>query len=134
MSDTPEAWGDWLRSFRERFIAKQGWTNKEAKLRIRDGWACVRDGRVHVMDGDDQRPAVVVPVFVIRRVRPAGAVPVFQMLTLGGWKLAIRLEERLSGSQTSSDISRLDGVVLSAGTTCRLPERGDMPREGEICR
>jgi hypothetical protein len=120
MSDTPEAWGDWLRSFRERFIAKQGWTNKEAKLRIRDGWACVRDGRVHVMDGDDQRPA--------------GAVPVFQMLTLGGWKLAIRLEERLSGSQTSSDISRLDGVVLSAGTTCRLPERGDMPREGEICR
>jgi hypothetical protein len=38
------------------------------------------------------------------------------------------------GSQTSSDISRLNGVVLSAGATCSLPERGDMPREGEICR
>ena len=96
----PEAWRNWLRSFRERFIAKQGWTNKEAKLRIRDGWACVRDGRVHVMDGDDQRPA--------------GAVPVFQMLTPGGWKLPIRLEERLSGLVTkamTSDRSPRDIVM-----------------------
>ena len=84
MSDiTPDAWRDWLRSFREQFIAAQGWTEKEAKLRIRDGWVCVRDGRVRVLSNDGQLPA--------------DAVPVFLMLTPGGWKLPIQTCERLTG-------------------------------------
>ena len=73
---------------REQFIAAQGWTEKEAKLRIRDGWACVRDGQVHVLAGDSQRPA--------------DAVPVVLMLTPGGWKLPIWILERLIGLVTKA--------------------------------
>jgi hypothetical protein len=80
---TPEAWSEWLRSFRARFIAAQGWSEKEAKLRIRYAWAVVRDGRVHVLASDDQRPA--------------NAVPVFLMLTPGGRKLPIQIIDRLTG-------------------------------------
>jgi hypothetical protein len=73
--ETPEAWGDWVHSFRERFIAAQGWDAKEARRRIRDAWVGVRDGRVHVLaDG----------------VLPAGAVPVFQCSPLVV-KLPIRI-------------------------------------------
>ncbi len=84
MSNTPpDSWTDWIQTFRERFIAKQGWTEKEAKLRIRDAWAVVRDGRIHVLANDSEQPA--------------GAVPVFLMLTPGGWKLPIQILERLTG-------------------------------------
>ena len=40
----PQAWSEWLRSFREGLIAKQGWSEKEAKRCLRDAWAIVRDG------------------------------------------------------------------------------------------
>ena len=84
MSNTPpDSWTDWIQTFRERFIAKQGWTEKEAKLRIRDAWACCPRWRVHVLANDGQRPA--------------GAVPVFEMLTPGGWKLPIQILDRLTG-------------------------------------
>jgi hypothetical protein len=59
MSDTPpspEEWSAWLYTFREQFIAAQGWTEKESKLCIRDAWAVVRDSRFHVLTGGDQRP------------------------------------------------------------------------------
>ena len=101
MSDKPpDAWREWLRTFRERFIAVQGWTEKDAKLRIHDAWAVVRDGRVHVLAEDSQRPA--------------SAVPVFLMLTPGGWKLPIRIVERLTGlveKAMSSDRSPRDIVL-----------------------
>jgi hypothetical protein len=84
MSDlSPEAWGEWLRAFRKQFITAQGWTEKEAKLRIHDGWAVVRDGRVHVLDDDSQRPG--------------DAVPVFRVLTPGGWLPPIEICECLTG-------------------------------------
>jgi hypothetical protein len=83
MSTPPNNWANWPRTFRERFIAAQGWSDKEARLRTRDAWACVRDGQVHVLAEGSQRPA--------------GAVPVFLTLTPGGWKLPIRIMERLTG-------------------------------------
>jgi hypothetical protein len=84
----PVAWRDWLRSFREQFIAKHGWSGKGAKLRIRDAWAVVRDGRAHLLTKTDQRPV--------------GAVPVFEILTPGGWKLPIQIRERLTGWVTKA--------------------------------
>ena len=101
MSDiTPDDWSEWLRSFRARFIAAQGWSEKEAKRGIRDGWAVVRDGRVHFLYGGGPRPA--------------DAVPVFSMLTPGGWKLPIRILDRLTGlvgKAMSSDRSPRDIVL-----------------------
>jgi hypothetical protein len=79
----PDIWIEWLAAYRESFIAKKGWAPKEAQRRIRDASVCVRDGRVHILDSDSQRPA--------------GAVPVFLMLTPGGWKLPIRILDRLTG-------------------------------------
>jgi len=80
---TTDPWSDWLRSFREHFVAANKWTEKEAKLRIRDGWAVVRDGQVHVLTEGSQQPA--------------DAVPVFRQLTAGGWELPIQIHERLTG-------------------------------------
>jgi hypothetical protein len=97
---TPEAWSEWLRSFRARFIAAQGWSEKEAKRRIRDAWAVVRDGRVHVLASADQRPA--------------DAVPVFEILTPGGWMRPIEITDRLTGlvgQAMSSDRSPRDIVL-----------------------
>jgi hypothetical protein len=79
----PDIWIEWLAGYRESFIAKQGWAPKEAQRRIRDASVCVRDGRVYVLADDSQRPE--------------GAVPVFLILTPGGWKLPIRILERLTG-------------------------------------
>ena len=93
-------WSDWLRSFREHFVAANKWTEKEAKLRIRDGWAVVRDGRVHVLANDDPRPS--------------GAVPVFLTLTPGGWKLPIEIIDcrtGLVGKAMSSQRSPRDIVL-----------------------
>ena len=84
MSDlSPAAWCEWIRSFRECFITAQGWSDKDAKLQIRDAWAVGRDGRVHVLASDDQRPT--------------NAVPVFETLTPGGWELPIQIVNRLTG-------------------------------------
>ena len=91
MSNTPPAsWSDWIHAFRERFIAKQGWTEKEAKLRIRDAWAVVRDGRIHVLTEGDQRPV--------------DAVPVFRTLTAGRWKLPIEIHETPDRSRYESNV------------------------------
>jgi hypothetical protein len=39
MSDnSPDAWREWLCTFRKRFVAAQGWTRKDAKRYLRDGW------------------------------------------------------------------------------------------------
>ena len=57
-------------------------------------------GRVHVLAEDSQRPA--------------NAVPVFQMLTPGGWKLPIRILDHLTGlvaKAMSSDRSPRDIVL-----------------------
>jgi hypothetical protein len=89
-SDKP--WNGWLTKFKQRFIKANKWTDKEAKLHLRDGWAVVRDGRVHILEDGSQRPA--------------NAVPVFQMLTPGGWKLPIWILEALTG---------LVGKALSSG-------------------
>ena len=62
----PEAWGEWLRAFREAFINSARLDREGSQLRIHDGWACVRDGRVHVLDDDSQRPWDAVPVFRVR--------------------------------------------------------------------
>jgi hypothetical protein len=118
MMHNPEAWSDWLRSFRERFIAKQGWSEREAKLRIRDGWACIRDGRVHVLDGDDQRPA--------------DAVPVFQMLTPGGWELPIWIQERLTGLLTKAVSSQRSPRDIVMGLLSQVEHAGGPGESDEI--
>ena len=82
MNDTREAWNEWLNSFRERFIAEKGWTAKDAKRCLLDGWVVVRDGRAHALTEGSQRPA--------------DAVPVFEMLTPGGWKPPIQIIDRLT--------------------------------------
>jgi hypothetical protein len=79
----PDIWIEWLAAYRESFIAKQGWAPKEAQGRIRDASVCVRDGRVYVLADDSQQPE--------------GAVPVFLILTPGGWKLPIRILDRFTG-------------------------------------
>jgi hypothetical protein len=78
-----DSWTDWIHTFRERFIAKQGWTAKEAKRRIRDGWAYLQNGKVIFAE-----PGVN---------RPKDARPAFQFLTHLGWKLPIQITVRLPG-------------------------------------
>ena len=37
-------WRGWLADFKRRFIAEQGWDEREAKRQIKDAWAVIRDG------------------------------------------------------------------------------------------
>ena len=84
MSDmSPNAWREWLRSFRERFIAKQGWSEKEAKRYLRDGWAVARDRKITFVESAADLPE--------------DARPVFQFLTPLGWKLPLPIALRLDG-------------------------------------
>ena len=109
----PENWRDWLADLRQRIITAKGWSEKEAKLRIRDAWAVVRDGQVHVLTKDSQRPA--------------NAVPVFETLEPGGWKLPIRIWERLTGlvgKAMTSDRSPRD-IVLGLLSQVEHPDGQD---------
>ena len=81
MMHNTEAWRDWLSTFRARYIEEQGWSEKEAKWCIRDAWAVVRGAHLHVLTGSDQRPA--------------DAIPIFEVLTLGGFQPPIEIVERL---------------------------------------
>jgi hypothetical protein len=83
MMHNTEAWRDWLSAFRARYIEEQGWSEKEAKWRIRDAWAVVRGAHLHVLTGGDQRPV--------------DAIPIFEVLTLGGFEPPIGIVERLTG-------------------------------------
>jgi hypothetical protein len=80
--NNPNEWKEWFADFRQRFIAAQKWDEKEARLRIKDDWVCVRDGKVQFLDGSNKLPA--------------DAVPVFQFLTPGGWKVPLRVQEQLT--------------------------------------
>ena len=80
---SPTQWREWLADFRRRFIEARGWDEREAKLRIKDTWVVVRDGRIQILPDGKQRPA--------------DAVPVFYILTLGGWKLPPEISECLTG-------------------------------------
>jgi hypothetical protein len=114
---SPDAWRDWLRSFRERFIAEKGWSEKEAKLRTRDKWVCVRDDQVHFLANEAERPADAVPVFEIR--------------TLGGWMLPIEIKDRLTGligRAIASERSPRDIVLVLLNQL----ERGDPGESAEI--
>ena len=83
MDSNQKQWAEWLADFRQRLIKERGWTEKEAKLRIRDAWVIVRDGRIHVLTKDAQRPADAVPIFEVR--------------TPSGWKRPIEITDRLTG-------------------------------------
>ena len=83
IANTPDDWHAWLNSFRKQFIAAQGSGQKEVKLRIRDAWVVVRDGRVHNLTGGGQRPE--------------DAIPIFETLTFGSWKRPIEITDRLTG-------------------------------------
>ena len=114
--NSPDVWRDWLHSFREQLIAAQGWTEKEAKLRIRDAWACVRDGRVHFLANDGQLPA--------------DAVPVFQTLTPGGWKPPIEILDRLTGLITMAMSSQRSPRDIVLGLL-DLANHADGPDESD---
>lgn len=49
MNDQRKQWVKWLGGFRQRFIAAQKWTEKEARLRLCDGWACIRGGDIQAV-------------------------------------------------------------------------------------
>lgn len=117
MSDnSPDAWREWLCTFRKGFVAAQGWTKKDAKRYLRDGWVVVRDGQVHALTEGSQRPA--------------DAVPVFRVLTPGGRKLPIQICERLTGlveKATSSQRSPRDIVLglLDSANYADGPDESD---------
>jgi hypothetical protein len=83
MSNAPNDWTQWLANFRQRFIEAHRWDERVAKLRLRDGFVCVRDGHVQTLVRNDNLPA--------------GTLPVFFVLTPGGWKLPIQIHEHLTG-------------------------------------
>jgi hypothetical protein len=66
-----------LDAFKQRFIDAQGWDEQEAKLQIRDGNACVENGRLRVVPPGE--------------TTPAGSHPVFEVLTPIGWRAPIRI-------------------------------------------
>ncbi len=114
ISNAYDAWIDQLNSLREQFVAAQGWTEKEAKLRLRDGWAVVRDGRVHNLTGGGQRPE--------------DAIPIFEILTAGGWKRPLRIDECLTGLVTkamTSERSPRDIVMGILGQSLRADGSGE---------
>jgi hypothetical protein len=78
-----QPWNEWLAELKQQVIKANKWTDKEAKLRIRDAWGVVRDGRLLVLAGGDQRPA--------------DAIPIFETLTFGGFHPPIQIVERLTG-------------------------------------
>lgn len=116
MSDTPEAWGDWLRSFREQFIAAEGWDVKEAKRCIRDQWVVVRGVHLHGLPGGDQRPA--------------DAILIFEVLTSGGWKRPIRIVERLTGLVTKAMTSQRAPRDIVIGLLSQI-EHAEGPDESD---
>ena len=115
---SPEPWNEWLAEFKQRFIEANKWTEKEAKLRIRDAWAIVRDGRVHILESDDQRPA--------------DAVPVFLTLTPGGWKLPIWIEECLTGLVEKAISSNRSPHDIVLGLLSRIEHPDGQDESDEI--
>jgi hypothetical protein len=87
----------WLVDFKQRFILAKAWDKKDVKQRIKDGYVCVRDGRIQELPDGGKLPA--------------DAVPVFRVLTPGRWKLPLPIHERLTGlvsKALSSDRSPKD--------------------------
>ena len=82
----------WLTGFKRRYITAQGWDERQVKLRIRDTWAVLRDGQIQMLPNNEKLPA--------------NALPVFEVLTPGGWKLPIHISERLTGLVTRAMASR----------------------------
>jgi hypothetical protein len=118
MNDPREQWAQWLAEFKQRFIEAHKWSDKEAKLRVRDAWAVVRDGRVHVLASDDQQPA--------------GAVPVFEELTPGGWELPIWIEERLTGLVGKAMTSNRSPQDIMLGLLSRIEHPDGQDESDEI--
>ena len=58
-----QPWNEWLAELKQRFIKANKWTKKEARLRIRERWVVVRDGRVCGLTEGSQRPADAIPAF-----------------------------------------------------------------------
>ena len=76
---------DWERElvvYRKEFIKLQGWNDKQAESYIRDGWACLRDGRLAILSAEEEAPL--------------DALPVFQFRTPQGWRLPVPLQLHLS--------------------------------------
>ena len=76
---------DWERElvvYRKEFIKLQGWNDKQAESYIRDGWACLRDGRLEILSAEEEAPL--------------DALPVFQFRTPQGWRLPVPLQLHLS--------------------------------------
>jgi hypothetical protein len=113
----PDSWCEWLHSFRERLIAAKGWSDKKAKLRIRDAWVCVR-GQVHVLTNDAPRPV--------------DAVPAFQVLTPGGWKTPIEILERLTGLITKAMTSERSPRDIVLGLLSYVEHSDDPDESDEI--
>ena len=119
MDDTSDKpWNDWLAEFKQRLIEANKWTEKEAKLRIRDAWAVVHDGQVHILTEDSQRPA--------------NAVPVFLELTLGGWKLPIQIHEHLTGLVTKAMTSQRSPRDIVLGLLSRIEHADRQDESDEI--
>jgi hypothetical protein len=120
ISDKSKPWNEWLSEFKQRFIEAKGWSAKEAKLHLRDGWAVVRDGQVHVLTKASQRPA--------------NAIPVFEELTPGGWTLPIRIIERLTGLATKALTSGRPPQDIMLGLLSRIEHPNGQDESDEIKR
>ena len=116
MNNSRDNWNQWLAEFKHRFIQAQQWTEKEAGRRIRDAWAVVRDGRVHVLDDDSQRPE--------------NAVPVFRVRTPGGLLLPIEICERLTGLVSKAMASQRSPRDIVLGWLDRV-SHADGPDESD---
>jgi hypothetical protein len=110
MTNQLDDYKHWLADFRQRFIKAKGWSEKDVKQRIKDGYVCVREGRIQELPDGDKLPAA--------------AVPVFYVLTPGEWKLPLMIHERLTGLVTralTSDNSPKD-IVLGLLAKIEHPE------------
>jgi hypothetical protein len=94
-------WEKWLADFKAELIAAHGWTEREARLNILNGWACIRDGRLVVLSRDDHINTYCCHHLVVALsdddARPAESVPVFLTAwpETGSWKMSEQIFRRL---------------------------------------
>jgi hypothetical protein len=120
MNAQREQYINWLAEFRQRFIEAEGWTEKEARRRIRDGWARVRDGKVQrIFDNVNL---------------PADAVPVFEILTPGWWKPPIQIHEQLTGLVTKAMESESSPKDVALGLLSQIEPPDGQDESVEIRR